>query len=318
MNVMTANTPKLLANPNNRVLGGANAPPPGPPTPPGDGGEPPRSTTLVDKIIDKTYLTANFTASTLSGGVAGLGAYARSAAPSTLKATASLYKNLWKAETIGPNLKILGSVVAAPLMLAGGVLGLPVSLIAGMYQGGDEVESSKPRQFTIGSAAKEGYTKTKGGWESLTKSAIESFNDMGAEKLADGEKPVDIPIIKSVKTLAIGATAAAVGGIAGVVSMVVSAGRQIGAGVVDSLTDSSLNIGGKLLGTAGAVLGGAVHGVAYGLGTFASVTGQGFGETWKKDSVVQGGSRVFSQAWSSVAAAAAPQSTLLQERPDTK
>ena len=306
MNVMNASTPKVAPRGGMRIQSQQ---------PDGPGGQPPQlPTRLVDKIIDKTYLTANFTASTLSGGVAGLGAYARSAAPSTLKATGSLYKNLWKAETVGPNLKILGSVVAAPLMLAGAVIGLPVSLAAGMYQGGDEVQASKPRQFTITAATKEGYTKTKDGWESLTKSAIESFNDMGNEKLAEGEKPVDIPIIKSVKALAMGVTAAAVGGIAGAVSMVVSAGRQIGAGVVDSLTDSSLNLGGKLLGTAGAVLGGAVHGVVYGAGTFASVTGQGFSETWKKDSLGQGGSKVFSQAWSSVAASAAPLGTLLQDK----
>ena len=303
MNVMTANTPKLPQ--------GMRIQSKGP-----DDQQPHLPTRLVDKIIDKTYLTANFTASTLSGGVAGLGAYARSAAPSTLQATGSLYKNLWKAETIGPNLKIIGSVVAAPLMVAGAIIGLPVSLVAGMYQGGDEVDSSKPRQFTIGAATKEGYTKTKGGWESLTKSAVESFTDMGNEKLAEGEKPVDIPIIKSVKALAMGVTAAAVGGIAGAVSLVVSAGRQIGAGVAESLTDSSLGLGGKLLGAGGAVVGGAVHGVVYGVGTFASVTGQGFGETWKKDSVVQGGSKVFSQAWASVAASAATQSTLRQEKPE--
>ncbi|MFN8610362.1 MAG: hypothetical protein U0931_22685 [Vulcanimicrobiota bacterium] len=307
MNVMTANTPKV----NTGLRLQSQQPQPN--------GEPPqRPNTLVDKIIDKTYLTANFTASTLSGGVAGLGAYARSAAPSTLKATASLYKNLWKAETIGPNLKILGSLVAAPAMVAGGVLGLPVSLLAGMYQGGDEVDSSKPRQFTIGAASKEGYTKTKAGWDSITKGAVEAFEEMGTEKLGEGERPIDIPIIKTAKTLAVGVTAAAVGGIAGAISLAVSTGRQIGAGVAESLTDSSLNFGGKLLGSAGAVLGGAVHGLSYGLGTFASVTGQGLSETWKKDSVVQGGSRVFSQAWSSVAASAAPQSTLLQERPDSK
>ncbi|MBS2033476.1 hypothetical protein JST97_00700 [bacterium] len=305
MNVMTANTPRL--NTGLRTL--SQQP---------DGQPPQRPNTLVDKIIDKTYLTANFTASTLSGGVAGLGAYARSAAPSTLKATASLYKNLWKAETIGPNLKIIGSVVAAPAMVAGGVLGLPISLFAGMYQGGDEVDSSKPRQFTIGAATKEGYTKTKAGWDSITKGALEAFEEMGTEKLAEGQKPVDIPIIKTAKTLAIGVTAAAVGGIAGAVSAVVSAGRQIGAGVAQSVTDSSLNLGGKLLGSAGAVVGGTVHGLTYGLGTFASVTGQGFSETWKKDSVIQGGSRVFSQAWTSVAASAAPQGTLLQEKPETK
>ena len=312
MNVSTSPNVNLSRLPGR--IQAQDTPPQG--TPPQDTPPPQGPSTMVDKIIDKTYLTANFTASTLSGGVAGLGAYARAAAPATLKSTASLYKNLWKAETIGPNLKILGSLVAAPLMLAGGVLGLPVSLIAGMYQGGDEVDSSKPRQFTIAQATKEGYGQTKAGWESVSKSAIEAFEEMGTEKLAEGEKPLDIPIIKSLKTLAIGATAAAVGGIAGVVSALVSTVRQVGAGIGNSFGDESLNLGGKLLGSAGAVLGGAVHGVTYGLTTALSVTGHGFAETWKKDSLVEGGQKVFNQAWNSLAASAAPRATLLQEKPD--
>lgn len=277
---------------------------------------PPEKPTLVDTIIDKTYLTANFTASTLSGGVAGLGAFARSAAPATLKSTASLYKNLWKAETIGPNLKILGSLVAAPLMVAGAVVGLPVSLISGMYQGGDEVDSSQPRQFTIGAATKEGYTKTKEGWEKLSQGAIEAFEEMGTEKLEPGEKPLDIPIIKSVKTLAVGATAAAIGGIAGVVSALVSGLRESGAGIANSFMDESLGLGGKLVGGLGAVIGGAVHGVTYGVGTTLSITGRGFSKTWKEDSILEGGKDVLNQAWNSLAASAAPRTTLLQERPD--
>jgi hypothetical protein len=273
---------------------------------------PPEKPTLVDKIIDRTYLTANLTASTLSGGVASLGAYGRAAAPATLEGTASFYKNLWKAETIGPNLKVIGTVVAAPLALAGAAVGLPISLLNGLYQGGDEVDSSKPRQFTIGAATQEGYTSTKEGWEKLAKSAVESFEEMGNAKLAEGERPIDIPIIQSFKTLAVGATAVAVGGVAGVVSAVVAGLRESGAGIANVWGDESLGLGGKIIGSGSAVIGGAVHAAAYGVGTTLSVAGHGFATTWKKDSLTAGFEDVGRQAWNSVAAAAFPAGTLLR------
>ena len=279
---------------------------------------PPPSTTMVDRIIDKTYLGANFTASTLSGGIAGVGAYVRSAPGSALSATASFYKNFLKTETIGPNLKIIGSVLALPVAGAATVLGLPVSLCVGMYQGADEVDSSKPRQFTIGQAAGEAYKVTREGWTDMAKSAIESFTEMGEAKLEPGEKPLDIPLIKTAKTLAVGAASVAIGGVAGVVSACVGTVRESLVGIGRALTDESLSIPAKVLASGAAVVGGAVHGVTYGLTTGLSVVGTGFKETWTKDSILQGSQKVVSNAYHSVAAAAAPGSTLLQEKTEPK
>jgi hypothetical protein len=286
-------------------------------TPGGPGGpeQPKPEQTMVERIVDKTYLGANYTASGISGTIGGLGAYGRSVLPATVKATGSFYKNFIKAETIGPNIKILGSLVAGPLFVAGAVLGLPISAGVGLYQGADEVDSSKPRQFTIGAAGVAGYKETREGWTELTDSAIKSFEEMGNDKLAEGEKPFDIPLIKTVKTVAVGAAAAAIGGVAGVASFALGTAREAAVGVVRSFADDRLHLGGKLLGSAAALVGAPVHGAVYGAGTFLSITGNAIATTWDKDSLVKGASSALSGAKNSVFAAVAPESTLLQEKP---
>lgn len=275
----------------------------------------PADPTLVERIVDKTVLSANYMASGLSGGIGGVGAFGRSVLPSTLGTTAAAFSNLWKAETIGPNLKIIGSAFVLPVVGVVAAIAAPVSLVAGIVFGVGEVDSSKPREFTVGEAGVQGYGKTRTGWEKATASLKEGLQELGNENLAPGEKPFDIPLIKTVKTIAVGVAAAAVGGVAGAVCAVVSAGRQIGGGVVKAFADKNLNIPGKLIAAAGAVVGGAVQGATYGLASGVSILGKGFSETWKQDSIVGGGKAVLTHAAQSIAAAAAPETTLLQEKP---
>lgn len=302
MNITTQSPSTRLTLPTRIQANGDDTPPP------------PKPKTMVDQIVDKTYLGANFTACALTGGVTGTAAGLRSAPETALKAVGAVYPNLWKTEVIGPNLKIIGSVVAAPVILGAVALGLPISLMHGIYKGADQVDSSIPRQFTVGAAATEGYGATRTGWEKVTKGTQEAFAELGAQKLAEGEKPLDIPLIKTAKTLAVGAAAVAVGGVAGVVSGVVGGLRESLVGIGQSLTDSSLSIPGRLLGAGTAVLGGAVHGAVYGVSTGFSILGQGLSKTWKEDSLVSGGKTVFSQAYHSMAAAGSPQGHLLQDK----
>lgn len=281
---------------------------------PGGPGQPDK--TLVERIVDKTVLSANYMASGLAGGVGGLGAYGRSVLGTTAGTTVSAWTNLWKAETIGPNLKILGSMAALPALAVAAVVALPVSLGAGIYHGGDQVDSSKPRELTVGQGAVQGYGKTREGWEKAAAGMKESLEHLGTEKLQPGEKPLDIPIIKLGKTLAVGAASAAVGGVAGVVCAVVSSGRQVVDGVVKAFKDENLNLPGKLIAGAGAVVGGVVQGTTYGMGSAVSILGKGLSETWKKDSVVEGSKAMLDRAARTVAAAAAPRTALLQEVAD--
>jgi hypothetical protein len=269
---------------------------------------------VVDKIVDKTILSANFTASAISGGVGGLGAYARSIPGAALKTTGAFYSNLWKAETIGPNLKVIGSVVAAPVLVAGALVGLPVSLCTGLYRGAEQIDSSKPREFTIGAANHEGYGKTVSGWQRFTKSTTEGLAEMGNQKLGQGEKPFDIPLMKTAKTLAIGAAGVAVGGVAGVISAVVGTVRNAATGIAKAATDENLNVAGKVIAGVGAVLGGTIQGVSYGLASGVSILGNGIGKTWSDDSFFEGGKQIFTQAGKAIAASAAPRQVLLEER----
>lgn len=271
--------------------------------------------TMVDKIVDNTYRGANYTASGISGTLAGLGAYAVSAPGSAVKQTASIISNLWKTEVIGPNLKVIGTVAAAPLVLVGAAVGLPVSLISGLWNGLGEVDPEKPREFTIGAAAKAGFQDTRAGWTRFTEGVQETMNELGNEKLGEGEKPFDIPIIKTGKALAVGAAALAVGGAAGVVAAVLGAARESVVGAARSLTDDNLSIPARLFAAVGSVAGGVCHGAAYGFLTATGTTFSSIGTTWREDSLVEGAKNIVHRAASSVVGAVAPQSSMFQEKP---
>lgn len=276
-------------------------------------GEPSKS--MVERIVDNTVLSANYLASGLSGGVAGTGAYGRSVVGASASTVASAYTNFLKAETIGPNLKIIGSLLLAPAVVLAAAVALPVSIGAGIYQGAKQVDSSKPREFTVGDAAVQGYQKTREGWQEATKSLKESLDDLGNEKLDPGEKPVDIPLIKTAKTLAVGVASVALGGVAGVMCAIVGTGRQIAGGVARAFTDENLNLPGRVLAAGGAVVGGVAQGVTYGAASALSVVGKGIAETWKEDSLAEGASAAFDRASRSVAAAASPGSLLQPQAP---
>ncbi len=274
--------------------------------------------TMVEKIVDKTILSTNYLGSTLSGGIGGLGAYASTAVQGAVGTTATAVTNLWKAETIGPNLKILGTLVAAPVVAAGAVVALPVCAVAGMVHGARSVDSSQPRELTIGQAAVKGFEKTRSSFQDFVAETKQELKEMGSRKLEEGEKPFDIPLIKTAKTLAMGAAAAAVGGVTGMVCAVVGSVRQVASGLGRAIRDENLNLPGKMIAGTGAVIGGTIQGVAFGAGTAVSILGKGLSETWKQDSVVKGGQAVLAQAVASVKTAASPQSTLLQEQKPEK
>jgi hypothetical protein len=274
--------------------------------------EPPKSDTMVEKIVDNTYLSANYAASGLSGAFSGVGAWTTTGVPQTLKSTGSILKNVWKTEKIGPTLKTLALVSAAPLMAVGGALALPVSLLAGVWQGAGEVDNDIPRQFTVSQAAKEAYTEVKGGLNSVGEGIQEEMQELGEYKLKPGEKPIDIPLIKAGKTLIMGAIGAAVGGIAGAVSAIAATATEGAKGIASAFTDSNLNIGEKVVAAGASVLSAPLHGAMYGLRTGLATVGNTIGKTWDKDSVVEGAKSIINDAKVGVAASVAPHAVLTQ------
>ena len=276
--------------------------------------EPPKSDTMVEKIVDNTYLSANYAASGLSGAASGLGAWATTGVPQTFKSTASILTNVAKTEKIGPTLKTLALVSAVPVMTIGGAIAAPISLLAGVWQGAGEVDSSKPRQFTVGQAAGEAYKEVKNGLNSVAKGIQEEMQELGNYKLEPGEKPIDIPLIKAGKTLLMGAIGAAVGGIAGLVSAVAATATEGAKGITQAFTDEKLNIAEKFVAAGVSAVSAPIHGGLYGLRTGLATLGNSMGKTWDKDSVVAGAKSIINDAKVGVAASVAPRTVLTQVR----
>ena len=269
--------------------------------------------TMAEKIVDSTILSANYLGSSLSGGVGGLGAYTSTVLQAAAGDAASMVGNLWKAETIGPNLKVLGTLAAVPVVAVGAAVALPVCAVAGLVHGARAVDGSRPRELTIGAGAVQGFQKTRHSFQEFAANNVRELGEFGSRKLKEGEKPFDIPLLKTAKTLAMGAAAAAVGGVAGAICAVVGTARQVAAGLGRAVRDGNLNLPGKVIAGTGAILGGAVQGVAYGAGSAVSILGRGLSETWEQDSILQGGRAVLNHAVQSVKVAASPERTLLQE-----
>lgn len=276
---------------------------------------PPSSDNLVDRIIDKTYLSANYAASGLAGGAAGLGAYVTEGLSSAAKATGSAVKNIVKTEKYGPVLKTVAATASVVAGAVGTVLALPVSLALGVWEGTKPVDASTPRQFTVKQGIQEAYSDVGKGLDQFGKTIEGSMKELGDYKLKPGEKPIEIPLFRTAKTIALGVVGTVVGGVVGLATAVTSAVAETGKGIVDAWKDSRLNVGEKLVANATSVVGGAVHGVSYGVSSGLGIVRTAIGETWDKDSVAEGGSKLFSRAASSLKASVAPRSTLLEERP---
>lgn len=275
----------------------------------------PMDKTMVEKIVDSTVLGTNYLASGIAGGITGVGAFFRQSPLGAAKTVGSAYKNLWKTPMIGPNLKTIAMVAAAPVVLAGAALTLPFALCAGIYHGDSEVDSSKPRELTIGAAAGAGYTKTSNQLDKAFTACLEGLEELGNDKLGENEKPLDIPLFKTLKSVAVGAAGAVVGAAAGVVAAVVAGFSDTVNGIGNAFGDERLGVGGKLLGAGAAVVGGAVHGVLYGAGTAVGTFGRGIAKTWNDDALFGGLGKVFTEAGTGIAAGLLPEAMLLQEKP---
>ena len=100
------------------------------------------------------------------------------------------------------------------------------------------------------------------------------------------------------KATVAGVSAAAVGGIAGVVCSTILGGRQICDGVTNVVKDHSLSLSDKLLGSARATLSGAAKGVAYGANTFLAIAVQSADQAWQNESLAD--DTCLTMAWRAI------------------
>lgn len=189
-------------------------------------------------------------------------------------------ENVIQAETIGPNLKVLGTL-AAPI---GGALSAVASPVVqafrdarAMGKGGYDPNSPLSVNGSNGYAD----TKFSGKNPSFSSGIMESLEEFGAEKLGEGEKPYDVPILSPIFSL-----------VGGVVSGTISAATGLVGGLAAGLLTTIKEAGGAVFGSnqtigqrAGRLAASPLHTVAipYGLvkeGLKESVP-RGFVDGWK-------------------------------------
>lgn len=212
-------------------------------------------------------------------------------------------ENLWQAETLGPNIKLLGTLAAIP--------GAALNIVAAPFYGGFTGarlagKASRATEDVLPKDAAPEYTNRrfngdKEDSKSLTARWIDGLEELGAKKLEPGEKKFDVPLLSPVFSVVGGVVS---GGISGVVGLVAG----LGAGL---LTTAKEAWAGVKTGKIGRVIASPLHTVAipYGLvkeGLKESVP-RGFVDGWKhgplkpvvdtaKASAVLAGS-VLKEAW---------------------
>lgn len=273
------------------------------------------SDTIVEQIVDKTYLSANYAASGLAGAVSGGGAYLTGAVPEAFRTTGNAVKNIIKTEKYGPVLKAVAATATLAAGTVAGVLAAPVSLVWGAFEGVGPIDNSVPRQFTVGQGAKEAYRDVKGGFNKFGAGIREDMEELGNYKLKPGERAIEIPLVRAGRTIIMGAVGAVVGGAVGLVTAAASTVTEVAKGIGAAFTDDRLNIAEKAFSGVASVVGGAVHGVSYGVRSGFATLGKTVEAAWDKESIVASGKALFTEASTSVAASVAPRKTLLEETP---
>ena len=110
------------------------------------------------------------------------------------------YKNLWRAETIGPYAKAVGSIVALagiPMVAAGALIASPFQGVAEAF--GDDYRPDRPLVEESSSKVAQKLTANDGKPATLLGKAIVNMREFGDKKLAPGEEPWDIPVDKIFK-----------------------------------------------------------------------------------------------------------------------
>lgn len=110
------------------------------------------------------------------------------------------YKNLWKAETIGPYAKTVGSIVALagiPMVAAGAMIASPFLGLSEAFQ--DDSAKNGPLEADTTAKVAERLTSPDKPPATVLGKAIQNMREFGDKKLAPGEEPWDIPVDKIFK-----------------------------------------------------------------------------------------------------------------------
>lgn len=189
-------------------------------------------------------------------------------------------ENVIQAETIGPNLKVLGTL-AAPI---GGALSAVASpFVQAFKDAGAMGRSGYDPNSPLSTNGSNGYANKKFSDEnpSFSSGIMQDLEAFGARKLGEGQKPYDVPILSPIFSVIGGVVSGAISGVTGLVG-----------GLAAGLLTTTKEIGGAVFGSnqtigqrAGRLAASPLHTLAipYGLvkeGVLESVP-RGFVDGWK-------------------------------------
>ncbi len=191
-----------------------------------------------------------------------------------------IIENVIQAETIGPNLKVLASL-AAPIGGALSAIASPIAQAftdaAAMRRAGNSAEGPLTANGSNGYADKKFDAESRG----FSSQLIHRLEELGAEKLGEGEKPYDVPILSPVFSIVGGVVSGAISGVAGLMGGLAAGLLTTGKEAAGALFGSNQTIGQRV----GRLAAAPLHTVAipYGLvkeGLKESVP-RGFVDGWK-------------------------------------
>jgi hypothetical protein len=265
---------------------------------------------IVDGTVDSTLAATDRVSGAISGMATGTAAYL-SKMPSLAVDGFKSAANLYRAEKIGPNIKVvatLASPLIAGVAVAGAGLGLVVAAGAGLVTGFSAHDAEKPRDFTIDEAVGKAWNKTRESVSEFGDDAIKGSQDIREIEVKPGDKLWDIPLppfARTAKTAAATVAGLAMGGIGGIATAFATTATSAWNGVKNAVTDFSAA---NALGAVGAVVASPVTGVLHGLSKVVTTPIKAAAAAWKQDSLgaalKEGGKECFDTAPSAAASAA--------------
>lgn len=177
--------------------------PNGLPPAPGPQNEPPKPPSLKEEFESHAdvYNGSRSIGNKVSGVLTGVSGHLVGNVAQMPAMVGSTYKNLWKAETIGPYAKTVGSIVALagiPMVAAGALIATPFMGVAEAFQQNGRSYNDILTPDTTASIAQR-LTDGKEEPATLVGKAIQNMEEFGNKKLAPGEEPWDIPLDKIFK-----------------------------------------------------------------------------------------------------------------------
>ena len=204
-----------------------NQPVPGPPKPPKRELEVKPD---LDNIADR-YNGSRATGNYVSGMTLGALKETVATTVQSPRLAWEIVENLWQAETIGPNLKILGTLAAVPAA----ALSIPAGPFYGVFKGFTTVaeamrnrpEGEDPlRPDTSPDFARSVFSAGDGTEANepttMTGHLCKSLEELGEAKLEAGQKPHDVPLLSPAFSVVGGVLSGAISGVVGLVAGLVA------------------------------------------------------------------------------------------------